>query len=207
MNPDLEKSPFILDPHPLSKDVIRFRLGSHVLPIETGRWSRKPRQDRLCVECGVLGDERHAIFHCQRVDRRNITLPDQISDVWKMDTLYELMQNMKDAGFLDWDGCIGEFVRCVIILNGACFCFFFLLHVPDRFFRFLSQSWFLALSFWSQLSLYSGLFVIFFVISFSFFSVTSSEMFFAHCFRVSSTFLWNDWFLSVYSNVFNIYFI
>ena len=101
MNPDLEKSPFILDPHPLSKDVIRFRLGSHVLPIETGRWSRKPRQDRLCVECGVLGDERHAIFHCQRVDRRNITLPDQISDVWKMDTLYELMQNMKNAGFLD----------------------------------------------------------------------------------------------------------
>ena len=101
MNPNLEKSPFILDPHPLSKDAIRFRLGSHVLPIETGRWSRKPRQDRVCDECGVLGDERHALFHCQKIDRRNVTLPDQISDIWKTDTLYELMQKIKEAGFLD----------------------------------------------------------------------------------------------------------
>ena len=101
INPKLEKSPFILNPHPLSKDVIRFRLGSHVLPIETGRWSRKLRKDRLCNDCGVLGDERHAIFDCRKVDRSNIALPDQMSDIWKLDTLFELIHKMKDAGFLE----------------------------------------------------------------------------------------------------------
>ena len=101
MNPNLEKSPFVQNLHPLSKDPIRFRLGSHVLPIETGRWSHKPRQDRVCGECGVLGDERHAIFDCRKVDRSNITLPDQISDIWELDTVFDLMQNVKDAGFLD----------------------------------------------------------------------------------------------------------
>ena len=101
MNPNLEKSPFILDPHPLSKDAIRFRLGSHVLPIETGRWSRKPRQDRVCGECGVLGDERHAIFVCQKVDRTNITLPDQFCDIWKTGSIYEMLERIKEPGFLD----------------------------------------------------------------------------------------------------------
>ena len=37
LNPNLETSPFLYSLHPLSGDVIRFRLGSHVLPIETGR--------------------------------------------------------------------------------------------------------------------------------------------------------------------------
>ena len=101
MNPKLEQSPFIANPHPLSRDAIRFRLGSHILPIETGRWSRKPRQDRLCDKCGVLGDERHAIFDCVNVDRRNITMPGDIGDIWKMDRVFDLMQRLKDAGFLD----------------------------------------------------------------------------------------------------------
>ena len=39
MNPELQTSPFLNSLHPLCNDIIRFRLGSHVLPIETGRWS------------------------------------------------------------------------------------------------------------------------------------------------------------------------
>ena len=101
MNPNLEKSPFITNCHPLSRDAIRFRLGSHILPIETGRWSRKPRQDRLCDGCGVLGDEKHAIFDCRNVDRTNIEMPEEFSDVWKMDGVFDLLHRLKDAGFLD----------------------------------------------------------------------------------------------------------
>ena len=37
MNPSLEPSPFLNLPHPLSDTIMKFRLGSHKLPIETGR--------------------------------------------------------------------------------------------------------------------------------------------------------------------------
>ena len=45
INPDLTPSPFLSIVHPLAIDAIRFRVGSHYLPIETGRWCRKPRND------------------------------------------------------------------------------------------------------------------------------------------------------------------
>ena len=33
------------------------------LAVETGRWSRIPREDRLCL-CGVIQTEEHVICHC-----------------------------------------------------------------------------------------------------------------------------------------------
>jgi hypothetical protein len=42
----------------------RFRLSSHNLAIERGRWSRTPRQDRLCP-CGQVQDEQHVISDCR----------------------------------------------------------------------------------------------------------------------------------------------
>ena len=41
----------------------RLRLGSHRLRIETGRWSRLPREDRKCP-CGGVQDECHAVLEC-----------------------------------------------------------------------------------------------------------------------------------------------
>lgn len=41
----------------------RLRLSSHNLKIETGRWSRIPREERLC-NCGILQTEYHIIFDC-----------------------------------------------------------------------------------------------------------------------------------------------
>ena len=41
----------------------RLRLGSHHLKIETGRWSRIPRDNRLCP-CGAVQDESHAMLSC-----------------------------------------------------------------------------------------------------------------------------------------------
>ena len=46
---------------------IRFRLGSHNLQVELGRFQHcRPRADRICERCaqGVLDDERHLIFEC-----------------------------------------------------------------------------------------------------------------------------------------------
>ena len=50
----------------------RLRLSSHKLAIETGRWSRIRREDRLCrapVVCvGLLKTEEHVICHCPLSD-------------------------------------------------------------------------------------------------------------------------------------------
>ena len=41
----------------------RIRLGSHRLKVETGRWSRIPRERRLC-SCGSVQDEDHVLLRC-----------------------------------------------------------------------------------------------------------------------------------------------
>lgn len=42
----------------------RLRLSSHRLKIETGRWSRIPREDRMC-DCGMaVQTEEHVLLHC-----------------------------------------------------------------------------------------------------------------------------------------------
>ena len=45
---------------------MRFRMGSHLLPIEQGRHLRLPRHRRVCRLChtGALGDERHILLEC-----------------------------------------------------------------------------------------------------------------------------------------------
>ena len=101
MNPNLEVSPFINNFHPLSKQIIRFRLGSHCLPIETGRWGRITRENRLCVDCGVLGDELHALYHCTNIDRSDINLPDNLDQVWESPDLFKLFQRLQERNCLD----------------------------------------------------------------------------------------------------------
>ena len=71
INPDLE-SP---DLYKKSSDFVpehyriaftRLRLGSHRLKVETGRWSRIPRERRLCP-CGQIQDESHALLNCSQL--------------------------------------------------------------------------------------------------------------------------------------------
>ena len=67
LNPQLE-SPTIYRSHSYIPEHHRiaytqFRLSSHRLRIETGRWSRLPRERRLC-QCGSVQDETHVILHC-----------------------------------------------------------------------------------------------------------------------------------------------
>jgi len=45
----------------------RLRLSSQKLAIETGRWSRIPREDRLCP-CSVIQMEEHVICRCPLSD-------------------------------------------------------------------------------------------------------------------------------------------
>ena len=56
-NPDLTKLSYLKNLHPVCKVLIKFRLGSHKLPIETGRWREIKREERICETCNDLGDE------------------------------------------------------------------------------------------------------------------------------------------------------
>ena len=43
-------------------------LSSHSLKVETGRWSRIPKDDRLCG-CGeAIQDEEHVLLRCPKTD-------------------------------------------------------------------------------------------------------------------------------------------
>ena len=45
--------------------ITKFRCNNIKLPIETGRWSNTPREERICHLCNVgLGTEFHFIFEC-----------------------------------------------------------------------------------------------------------------------------------------------
>ena len=46
--------------------ILRFRMGSHHLPVEEGRHFTLPRASRVCNLCntGALGDERHMLLEC-----------------------------------------------------------------------------------------------------------------------------------------------
>ena len=72
LNPELTPSPFLNIIHPTAIDIMKFRLGSHHFPIETGRWNNTRRNERLCSACGVLGDERHVIYECSHTGRVSI---------------------------------------------------------------------------------------------------------------------------------------
>ena len=100
LNPDLEPSPFLHIIHPMACDIIRFRVGSHYLPIETGRWCRKQRDERLCTNCGTIGDEEHVLYHCSLINREGIELNNEISDIWRQPEIYELFKSLKDAKYL-----------------------------------------------------------------------------------------------------------
>ena len=67
-----------------------------MLPIETGRWRRIPRPERLCPYCNVLGDEIHFIYSCRMINRSDLNLPPDISNIWDSDDVYRLFQRIYD---------------------------------------------------------------------------------------------------------------
>ena len=48
----------------LRTTITRWRLSCFDLAIESGRYNRIAREDRLCAFCDVVEDEHHAIFDC-----------------------------------------------------------------------------------------------------------------------------------------------
>ena len=71
MNPTLDPPSYLCTKNIPERDRIatpRLRLVSHSLKIETGRWARIPRDNRLCT-CGPsVQDEKHVLLTCPHTD-------------------------------------------------------------------------------------------------------------------------------------------
>ena len=80
--------------------IIMFRLGTHFLPIETGRWRRIPRDQRLCTACGVVGDERHVLYSCSLISRDDIVLDHFIHNIWYQPEVFKLFERIKAVKYL-----------------------------------------------------------------------------------------------------------
>ncbi len=99
LNPELKVSPFLNRIDLVGKAMTRFRVGSHRLRIETLRWSGVKREDRKCVTCGELGDEKHAIFTCSEIMRHDLDLPQSLSSIWDSPHVNQLFKRIMDAGY------------------------------------------------------------------------------------------------------------
>ena len=101
LNPDLKRSDFIYNLNSCDDVITRFRLGSHSLPIETGRWLRVKREDRLCKFCNVFGDEYHFIYDCSLIDRSDFPdLPPELCDLWNYSNIVEFFRKLRKTEFL-----------------------------------------------------------------------------------------------------------
>lgn len=98
-NPELLPSPFLACAKGADA-ITRFRLGSHNLPIETGRWGRVKREERLCRSCQVLGDERHILYQCVDVERDSQLSNNNLSEIWKDENIFKLFQNICKTDYL-----------------------------------------------------------------------------------------------------------
>jgi hypothetical protein len=67
------------------KKVLRFRMGCHGLPRDSGSWAGVPRADRVCRFCGIgsLGDERHLVFECPHLQ----SIRDRFSGLFRVSTM------------------------------------------------------------------------------------------------------------------------
>ena len=98
LNPELLPSPFLSC---TSADAItRFRCGSHHLPIETMRWGRVPRENRLCSRCGVLGDEFHFLFDCVDFSGYFESCNHDLKEIWKHTDVFKYFNMLSRTEFL-----------------------------------------------------------------------------------------------------------
>ena len=84
-------------PDYLRTEFSRFRLSSHRLKIETGRWARLPPEERLCL-CGKIQDEEHVLLECVLTEHIRDLSP--ISIFPTIDTMLNSWISLPDFKFL-----------------------------------------------------------------------------------------------------------
>ena len=81
IHPAVSPSPFLRIIHPVAGEIIKVRVESHYIAIETGRWVILERSERLCDTSRVVRDERHIIFDCSLIKRNDLFLKDGLDNI------------------------------------------------------------------------------------------------------------------------------
>jgi hypothetical protein len=95
---------------------LRFRLSNHFLPIEKGRWSKVPRENRICTLCSLdeIGDEFHYLFICDKFkDERSINLK-------KFYTIHPNVIKFKQLFNCKKAGTLRKLCHFINIINKVC---------------------------------------------------------------------------------------
>ena len=100
LNPTLSQCPYLNNLHPICNDITKFRLCSHRLPIETGRWNRTPREQRICTFCESIGGEKHILYQCGLVERNDFGISRNIDEIWSQKDIFELFQRITNTPYL-----------------------------------------------------------------------------------------------------------
>ena len=95
--PELTSSPFLNIIHTTAIDIMKFCLGFHHFPIETGWWTNTRKNKRLCRACGGLGDERHVIYECSLINREGVNLNDSLNNLWYQPDIFKTFKHIKAA--------------------------------------------------------------------------------------------------------------
>ena len=80
---------------PYSYAFSRLRLSSHSMPVELGRWTRLKRESRVCGVCKTVGDEKHYIYNCPSIDRRELTDIPSLDKLAEYEKLPILLDSLK----------------------------------------------------------------------------------------------------------------
>ena len=89
---------YLYMPKSIYLPILRFRTSNHNLPVETGRWTNTPRNERTCTLCNspAVGDELHYLFRCQALHQQRLMfLPKYIKPWSNIHTLITLFSSKK----------------------------------------------------------------------------------------------------------------
>ena len=64
----------------IRKCLSSFRISTHKLRIERGRYVGEKPEDRLCITCNKIEDEVHFLCQCQKYENQSKILYDKLTD-------------------------------------------------------------------------------------------------------------------------------
>ena len=98
--------------------ITKLRTSSHKLAIETGRWNKIPRDQRMCKNCilNKIEDENHLLFECQMYETERKELYNTIKAKLNMDLTHILnyenrIQEIFNSVNLGTLNALGKFIK------------------------------------------------------------------------------------------------